>query len=180
MESPTKKLLAFGVLFILVGGATAYYLKNKNKEESEKDLGSNANEDALNQSVNTPASSVATKATKTSTPATKPSTKAASAPTKTASVNTGVSKAQIAKANDLLAGNIKAADAKPIYALADGVSVYNMKSEKAFVAKKGQYLGVCSYSRESGANGYIMYFLGAGAANVKYWTTSNSIGVKIN
>lgn len=82
----------------------------------------------------------------------------------------------LAKADDVLATSVTAANAKAVYATNDGVGVYNMNNQKSFETKKGQYLGVISYASPSSTGGFIIYFLGQG--NVKYWIPSAFAQIK--
>lgn len=81
-------------------------------------------------------------------------------------------KKEIIPARDVLAYNENGLNGKIIFA-SDSTDVYNMDSEKAFVAKRDQQLGTVAQVHKTPAGLFAVNFIGKGG--IKYYVTSNHV-----
>ncbi len=162
MEKSVKRNLLIVSGLLLAAGIVAYLYSQNSKDKSEPVLDPEKQPDIKITSTDKPI------VTNNSNVKPKP-------PAQGIKIQTA--QAKLVKANDVLAANINGANTKAVYALTDGVGVYNMNNVLSFKTKKNQYLGIVSQARKSN-NDYIINFIGNGG--VKYWITSSYAGIKVN
>ena len=160
MTKNQRGLVVVGSI-LLIGGVVGYFLwkqkkdKEKPKEESKKD------------GEVTPAPQTEQKVTEVTQglPTQLPTPIAPNAPQKP-KPGSGIKVTTV----DLLAGDIKSADAKAVYADLSNLWVYNMDNSKAFQTTKGNRIGTIINAKKIGGI-YVLYIYGTG--NVKYWLPAN-------
>ena len=176
MEAKTKKTLIIGSLVVVAAGVIGFlwWKKKKAKESETTDStlqGSTETTPSLSPSADTGKgiTKVTTTAPiKTTAPTTKPVA---------TGIPTGVSKAQLVSAVDLLAGNPNGANQKAIYAGLDGLTIYNAKGDAVRKTKKNELLGIVSYTEKLKSGAYLLWFMNLG---VKYRIPASGVLVKTN
>ncbi len=150
MEAKKRNSIIIGTVLIIGAAAFAYFYSRKKRGG-----------DASSETLPSPAPTSNSEKTK-------------SVVQEAVKQNAPIKQVNFAKANDVLATNINAANNKWAYATGD-TGIYNMQSQKSFTAKKGDVLGVVSSARKTNS-GYIIYFIDN--KGVKYWTYSGNVQIK--
>lgn len=167
---------------VLIAGAVGYYLwKRKKDKETEVGATDGGTELTKDASASTKPEKEASDITK-STPIVTKSNPLKTNVTIPKDAPKGVKAefnqpATLVSAVDLLAGDPNGAYHKSIFAQVSNLPVYNMNGQKAFVTKKGQWIGYVTKVQKIGGF-YRLFFLGSGG--VKYYMPASGVLVKTN
>ncbi len=158
MNGSSKGVLV--VVLIAIASAVGYYIYDEKKKKATL---ANVKDDGIVAGVG----NIVADATKTVSDAAKA----------VAGIATGKTQVKLTPANDVLSGDINAANKRQLWAMSDGATIYNMANQPSGKTTKNQFLGIVYSARPAPTGGFIITFLGTTKA--QYWITSGSMAIKM-